>query len=129
MSNASHFLNKWQVRIEWNFSKCLFIYISKTVPRDEQANESNFGNIKLWRISHANENTKIYSKETLVAKELALVITDTNTAEDVSKIMAACGPLWKQVCEEGGGEGEKYNNFSNILRGITRDYGWLCMEQ
>ena len=52
----------------------MFIYISKIVPRDPQANKSNFEKINRWQISHANGNTEISSAETLVAKELALVI-------------------------------------------------------
>ena len=52
----------------------MFIYTSKIVPWDSQANESNFEKIDLWRISHANGNTKISSVETLVAKEPVLVI-------------------------------------------------------
>ena len=52
----------------------MFIYISKIVPWDPHANESNFEKIDLWHISHANGNTKISSKEILVAKELVLVI-------------------------------------------------------
>ena len=51
----------------------MFIYISKIAPYP-QANKSNFEKIYLWRISHANGNTKISSAETSVAKELALVI-------------------------------------------------------
>ena len=34
----------------------------------------NFKKIKLWQMSHANDNTKISSEETLVAKELVLLI-------------------------------------------------------
>ena len=52
----------------------MFIYISKVVPRDPQANESNFEKINLWGISHANWNTKTYCEETPAAKELVLVI-------------------------------------------------------
>ena len=52
----------------------MFIYTWKIVPWDSQANESNFEKIDLWRISHANGNTKISSVETLVAKEPVLVI-------------------------------------------------------
>ena len=63
----------------------MFIYISKIVPRDSQANESNFEKIDLWRISHANRTTKTSSVETSMAKELTLVILrfDTNTAKDI----------------------------------------------
>ena len=42
----------------------MFMYISKIVPWDPQANESNFEKIHLWRISHANGSTKISSVET-----------------------------------------------------------------
>ena len=52
----------------------MFIYISKIVPWNLQANESNFEQIDLWWISDANGNTKISSVETLVAKEPVLVI-------------------------------------------------------
>ena len=52
----------------------MFIYISKIVPRDSQANESNFEKIDLWRISQANRTAKIPSVETSIAKERALVI-------------------------------------------------------
>ena len=52
----------------------MFIYLSKIVPRDAQANESNFEKFDLWWILHENRNTKISSVETLVAKELVLVI-------------------------------------------------------
>ena len=52
----------------------MFIYISKIVPRDSQANESNFEQINLWQISHANWTTKTSFVETSIAKELALVI-------------------------------------------------------
>ena len=52
----------------------MFTYISKIVPWDPQANESNFEKIDLsMGISHANGNTKT-SEESLVAKELVLVI-------------------------------------------------------
>ena len=33
-----------------------------------------FKKIKLWQMSHADDNTKISSEETLVAKELVLLI-------------------------------------------------------
>ena len=49
----------------------MFMYILKFV---SQANESDFEKIDLLQISHVNGNTKISSVETLVAKELALVI-------------------------------------------------------
>ena len=77
------------VRIKRNFSKCLFIYISKIVPQDPQANESNFEKIDLWWISHANRNTKISSVETSVVKELALVCSDKGYphTDKVMKIM------------------------------------------
>ena len=52
----------------------MFIYISKIVPRDSQANELNFEKIDLWRISHANRTAKTPFVETSIAKELALVI-------------------------------------------------------
>ena len=52
----------------------MFIYISKIVPRDSQANESNFEKIDLWWISHANRTAKTPSAETSIAKELVLVI-------------------------------------------------------
>ena len=52
----------------------MFIYMSKIVPRDSQANESNFEKIDLWRISYANRTAKTLSVETSIAKELALVI-------------------------------------------------------
>ena len=48
--------------------------ISKIVPRDSQANESNFEKINLWRNSQANRTAKTPSVETSIAKELALVI-------------------------------------------------------
>ena len=32
------------------------------------------------------------------------------------------------MCEGQGGE-EEYKNFSNMLQGITSDYGWLFTEQ
>ena len=51
-----------------------FIYISKIVPRDLHANESNFEKIDLWRILHANRSAKTPSTETSVAKELVSVI-------------------------------------------------------
>ena len=51
----------------------MFIYISEIVPRDSQANESNFEQIDLWRISHANR-TETLSVETSIAKELVLEI-------------------------------------------------------
>ena len=47
---------------------------AKLFEGNSQANESNFEKIDLWRISHANGNTKISSVETLVAKEPVLVI-------------------------------------------------------
>ena len=50
------------------------MYISKIVPLDPQANESNFEKIYLLLISPAKGNTKISIVETLVAKELVLVI-------------------------------------------------------
>ena len=53
----------------------MFINISKIVPWDPQTNELDFEKIDLWRISHANGNTKISSKETSAAKELVLVIS------------------------------------------------------
>ena len=34
----------------------MFIYISKIIPLDPQANESNFEKIDLWQISHADGN-------------------------------------------------------------------------
>ena len=52
----------------------MFIYISKIVPQDSQANESNFEKIDPWRISHANRIAKTPSVETSIAKELTLVI-------------------------------------------------------
>ena len=52
----------------------MFIYKSKIVPRDSQANESNFKKINLWRISQANRTAKTPSVETSIAKEHALVI-------------------------------------------------------
>ena len=52
----------------------MFIYISKIVPRDSQANELNFEKIGLWQISHANRTAKTPSVEISIAKELALVI-------------------------------------------------------
>ena len=52
----------------------MFICISYIGPSNSQANELNFEKIDLWRISHANGNTKISSVETLVAKEPVLVI-------------------------------------------------------
>ena len=52
----------------------MVIYISKIVPRDSQANESNVEKINLWQISHANKTAKTPSVETSIAKELALVI-------------------------------------------------------
>ena len=52
----------------------MFIYITKIVPLDPQGSESNVEKIDLWRISHANWNTKISSVETLVAKELVLLL-------------------------------------------------------
>ena len=42
----------------------MFIYTSKIVPCNPQTNESNFKQIDLWQISHANGNTKISSVET-----------------------------------------------------------------
>ena len=42
----------------------MFIYISKIVPRDSQANESNFEKINLWWISHGNRASKTPSVET-----------------------------------------------------------------
>ena len=52
----------------------MFIYISEIVPRDSQANESNFEQIDLWRISHTNRTAKTLSVETSIAKELVLEI-------------------------------------------------------
>ena len=52
----------------------MFIYISEIVPRDSQANESNFEQIDLWWISHANRTAKTLSVETSIAKELVLEI-------------------------------------------------------
>ena len=52
----------------------MFIYISKIVPQDSQANETNFEKIDLWRISHANRTAKTPFVDTSIAKELALVI-------------------------------------------------------
>ena len=52
----------------------MFIYISEIVPQDSQANESNFEQIDLWGISHANRTTKTLSVETSIAKELVLEI-------------------------------------------------------
>ena len=52
----------------------MFIYISEIVPRDSQANESNFEQINLWQISHANRTAKTLSVETSIAKELVLEI-------------------------------------------------------
>ena len=48
--------------------------ISKIIPRDLQANESNFEKIDLWRISQANSIAKTPSVETSIAKARALVI-------------------------------------------------------
>ena len=45
----------------------MFIYISKIVPGDSQANESNFEKIDLWWTLHANRTTET-SAETSVAK-------------------------------------------------------------
>ena len=54
----------------------MFIYISKIVPQDSQANERNFEKINLWRISQANRTAKTLSVsvETSIAKERALLI-------------------------------------------------------
>ena len=52
----------------------MFIYISEIVLQDSQANESNFEQIDLWRISHANRTAKTLSVETSIAKELVLKI-------------------------------------------------------
>ena len=52
----------------------MVIYISEIVPRDSQANESNFEQMDLWRISHANRTAKTLSIETSIAKELVLEI-------------------------------------------------------
>ena len=54
----------------------MFIYniISKIVPRDSKAIESNFDKIDLWQISQANRTAKTPSVETSITKELALVI-------------------------------------------------------
>ena len=55
-------------------SRNVFIYISKIVSRDPQANKLNFKKIDPWWISYANRNTKISSVETSIAKEFMLVI-------------------------------------------------------
>ena len=52
----------------------MFIYISKIVPLDPQANESNFEKIDLWGISPANGNIETSSEETPVTKGLMLLI-------------------------------------------------------
>ena len=52
----------------------MFIYISEIVLRDSQANESNFEQIDLWRISNANRTAKTLSVETSIAKKLVLEI-------------------------------------------------------
>ena len=52
----------------------MFIYISEIVPQDSQTNESNFEQIDLWRISHANRTAKTLSVETSIAKEFVLEI-------------------------------------------------------
>ena len=52
----------------------MFIYISEIVPRDSQANESNFKQIDHWWISHANRTAKTLSIETSIAKEVVLEI-------------------------------------------------------
>ena len=52
----------------------LFIYISKIIRRDSQANESNFEKIDLWRVSQANSTARTPSVETSIAKECVLVI-------------------------------------------------------
>ena len=51
----------------------MFIYISKIVPRDSQANDLNFEKINLQQISQANTTAKTPSVETSIAKKLALV--------------------------------------------------------
>ena len=62
------------------------MYISKIVPWDPQSQWIKPSEIDLRWILHVNRNTKTSSAETLVAKELALVIygSDTNPAKDIS---------------------------------------------
>ena len=91
-------------------------------------NESNCEKFVLWRISHANGNTKISSVETSVAKELALDsdANTLNTAKDIGSENHDCACTNKYVKEKGGGKTE---NFSNISWDITSNYGRLFTIQ
>ena len=48
--------------------------ISKIVPWNAQANDTNFEKIVLWQLSQVNWSSKAFSEETSIAKELVLLI-------------------------------------------------------
>ena len=48
--------------------------ISKIVPWNSQANDSNFEKVVLWRLSQVSWSSKAFSEETAIAKELVLLI-------------------------------------------------------